>query len=508
VGVSPGDASLYIVKVFDGASCGWAYSSTLVDAANRCRDAGANIISMSLGGGAKSRTEDRVFNDLATKNDILSIAAAGNDGNNRMSYPASYNSVVSVAAVDSNLSVASFSQYNSAVELAAPGVDVLSTVPWSATNTLAVNGATYDGGHIENAASTGASGVAGQLVDGGLCDSTGSWSGKIVLCARGNISFYDKVMHVQSGGGVGTAIYNNASGNFAGTLGDGNSSSIPAISLSQADGQALMSGSLGQTATLISLLDSSTGGYEAWSGTSMATPHVSGVAALVWSGSPASSNTEIRTALQNTALDLGTAGKDNYYGYGLVQAQTALNSLAGGGSVSSNPAPLTSFTYSCADKVCSFDGTGSTDSDGIASYAWTFGDGATGSGVTANHTYASYGNFIVSLTATDTLGASSTSTQTVQLVDPNSGGDSTGPVISSVASLSTKGASFDISWTTDEPATSTVMFTCCGAYNDSNLVTSHSMGFRGNKGVLYEFFVSSSDASGNATTAGPFYHQN
>jgi subtilisin family serine protease len=52
----------------------------------------------------------------------------------------------------------------------------------------------------------------------------------------------------------------------------------------------------------------------------MAAPFVSGVAALFWSKNPGFAVNEIRDLLQNTALDLGDAGKDNIYGYGLVQA--------------------------------------------------------------------------------------------------------------------------------------------------------------------------------------------
>ncbi|HVE87272.1 MAG TPA: S8 family serine peptidase, partial [Myxococcales bacterium] len=68
-------------------------------------------------------------------------------------------------------------------------------------------------------------------------------------------------------------------------------------------------------------------GYEAWDGTSMATPHVSGVAALIWSAYPTKTATQVRAALQNTARDLGAAGRDNAYGYGLVQAKAALDYL-------------------------------------------------------------------------------------------------------------------------------------------------------------------------------------
>lgn len=122
IGTTPG-VSLHIVRVF-GDTGRWAYSSTLADAANRCVAAGSNIISMSLGGGGPSTTEENAL----SVDGVLSIAAAGNDGNTACSYPASYPSVVSVAAVDATGKRASFSQVNSQVELAAPGVGVLSTV--------------------------------------------------------------------------------------------------------------------------------------------------------------------------------------------------------------------------------------------------------------------------------------------------------------------------------------------------------------------------------------------
>jgi serine protease len=326
VGVSPGKVSLHIVKVFDGESCGWSYSSTLVDAATRCADAGAKVINMSLGGSTASRTEDAAFADLDSKG-VLSIAAAGNDGNNRMSYPASYDSVVSVAATDSNNTVASFSQYNSQVEIAAPGVGVLSTYPFRDAS-LKVGSTSYIASAI---AGTMQGTASGALADGGRCTSVGSWAGKVVLCERGDITFADKVSNVTAGGGVAAVIYNNAPGGFSGTLGDGVTSTIPAMSLSQEDGQALVGGSLGQTAEASTIAESNTSGYAYLDGTSMATPHVAGAAAVIWSADPTASNRQVRDAINSTALDLGSAGRDNHYGHGLVQMFAATEALLGGG---------------------------------------------------------------------------------------------------------------------------------------------------------------------------------
>jgi len=70
-------------------------------------------------------------------------------------------------------------------------------------------------------------------------------------------------------------------------------------------------------------VEKSMAAYAFYSGTSMATPHVSAVAALVWSYFPGCTASEIRASLNNSALDLGARGRDVYYGHGLVQAKTA-----------------------------------------------------------------------------------------------------------------------------------------------------------------------------------------
>jgi serine protease len=107
-------------------------------------------------------------------------------------------------------------------------------------------------------------------------------------------------------------------------------STIPAISLSQEDGQYLVANKLGKS-TVTSTLIKPASGYEAWDGTSMAAPHVSGVAALVWSYNPNLTNVQIRDALTGSAEDLGAAGRDNSYGWGLVRAFNALQFLGYGG---------------------------------------------------------------------------------------------------------------------------------------------------------------------------------
>jgi len=193
--------SFFIGKGLDDSGRG--STSGVLEAVTACKDAGAKVISMSLGGGDYSNSAKTLYENTYNDDGVLIIAAAGNDGNNNKEYPASYPHVMSVAAVNRYKSRASFSQINDQVEIAAPGVNVRSTIP---------------------------------------------------------------------------------------------------------------------------------GGYRSWSGTSMATPHVAGVAALVWSHFPKCTNKDIRAALLATAEDLGNSGCDQYYGFGLIDAKAAYDFILEQGS--------------------------------------------------------------------------------------------------------------------------------------------------------------------------------
>ena len=413
IGMAPG-VPMHIIKVFNDA--GWGYSSDLAKAANLCGQAGATIISMSLGGGGANSTEENAFKTF-TANGGLVIAAAGNDGNNVRSYPAGYKSVMMVGAVDADNLIADFSQFPSntvtirggkkpatetddgyGVEVSAGGVATLSTVPagFGAVTSLSADGADYAASSMENQGS-----ASGDTYNFGLGETieTGA-AGKICVIERGVISFHDKVLNCEESGGIGAIIYNNVPGMLYGTLGTSNSTTIPAVGAAQEDGPALEAAS-----TAIIAVGPSD--YDYFSGTSMATPTTSGVAALVWSNHPNCTNEQVRAALKATAEDHGTPGRDDYYGYGIIKAKAASDSLTPvcGGITAPSGDPTASFTFSCNLLTCDFDASGSRDSDGKTnlSYSWSFGDTSeTATDVDPSHLYAGSGTYVVTLTVKDT----------------------------------------------------------------------------------------------------------
>jgi subtilisin family serine protease len=326
VGVAPsGKLRLHIAKVFDAS--GSASSVVVARAMMSCWEAGAHVVSMSLGGDEASPIETRISALLAKKG-LLLIAAAGNDGNTATSYPAGFPEVVSVAAIDETRALASFSQVNADVELAAPGVGVSSTVPAFSQvgGFLTVDGQTYAALGMEGSPFTNA---AGALADFGLgaTVTAGAMSGKVCMIKRGDISFAQKVLNCQASGGAAAVVFNNTAGALSGTLGT-TVTTIPSVGITQADGEALLASGLGKATTLsVALLPDL---YAAYNGTSMATPHASAVAALVWSHHPGCSAAQVRKALSDSALDLGDPGRDAKFGFGLVQAKAALDRLAVG----------------------------------------------------------------------------------------------------------------------------------------------------------------------------------
>jgi subtilisin len=198
VGVAPG-VKLYALKVL-GANGSGSFSSVIA-ALDWCVREGIHISNNSYGSGSNPGTIVQNAFDNSAAAGVLHIAAAGNAGTpggkgNNVGYPARYPSVIAVAATTQSDTRASFSSTGPDVELAAPGVSILSAIP--------------------------------------------------------------------------------------------------------------------------------DGGYASWNGTSMASPHVAGVAALVMSASTEMTAANVRQILQTTARNIGNP---NYFGHGLIQAVAAVEAI-------------------------------------------------------------------------------------------------------------------------------------------------------------------------------------
>lgn len=352
IGMAPG-VELHIIKVFNAA--GWGYSSDLAHAANLCSAAGANLINMSLGGGGANSTEENAFKAFRDAGG-LSIAAAGNDGNDVRSYPAGYSSVMMVGAADADDNIADFSQFPSClsgrgkrvttdeticVEVAAGGVDTLSTFPAGLATSSSM---TADGVFVNSSAMENFGNASGSTYFMGTAEAADAGAnGKICVIDRGVISFHDKVANCETSGGLGAVIINNEPGMLFGTLGDTNTTSIPAVGAAQEDRSALIAAS-----TMDITIDTSD--YGSMSGTSMATPTTTGIAALVWSNHPTCTGEEIRAALKASAADRGAAGHDVNFGHGLVKAGAAnayltANQCAGNGGGTGGDFTLSTTAY-------------------------------------------------------------------------------------------------------------------------------------------------------------------
>ncbi|MDP4096968.1 S8 family peptidase [Paenibacillus sp. P96] len=189
------------VKVLDQSGSGTTYS--VAQGIIWAADHGAKVINLSLGNYVDSQFLHEAIK-YAYNKDVVLISAAGNDNTERPGYPAAYPEVLAVAATDSSMKRATYSNYGDYVDVSAPGTNIASTYPGSQ--------------------------------------------------------------------------------------------------------------------------------YAALSGTSMASPHVSAVAALIRSQNPELQNTEVMDILRNNVVDLGEAGHDKYFGYGQIDAYKALSAAQGEGA--------------------------------------------------------------------------------------------------------------------------------------------------------------------------------
>jgi serine protease len=212
------------------------YAAQLPNATGEQPSTQADVINMSLGSTAQDQDLKNAIDAAYSKN-IVIVAAAGNNGSPVPFYPAAYENVISVSAVDIGANVTSYSNFGSTIDVAAPGGDLSYNLNFDID--------------------------ALQYPDGVL-------------------STFTKILK----NGAPTA-------------------------------------------------DTQT--YAFNQGTSMAAPHVAGLAALIKAKNPVLSASQIRARIENNAIDLGSAGRDDYYGHGLINAYASVHDAAGTALVDQDP---------------------------------------------------------------------------------------------------------------------------------------------------------------------------
>jgi serine protease len=337
IGIAP-KTRVWAVKALDAAGRGT--SETVLKGLEwvlaKQEELGGNwIINLSLGAEEESTGEREVFQRVADRG-ILVIAASGNasvpGAPAPVSYPAAYSSVVAVGAVNFDRTVASFSNQGPELDLAAPGVGVLSTLP------LGSRKISYLSDGVDTSIAGPVTGSKSGIVSGEFVycgfgkpgEFPSSVRGKIALIQRGEaITFADKTRRAKEAGATGVAIFDNEAvpSGTVWTLLNEEADRIydwpVTVRLTMQAGEALRT--QGSHAITVAFTDDD---YGELSGTSMACPHVVGAAALLWSLAPGATPQQIVNALSMTATDLGTAGADTVFGMGLINVNAAARFLA------------------------------------------------------------------------------------------------------------------------------------------------------------------------------------
>lgn len=160
--------------------------------------------------------------------------------------------------------------------------------------------------------------------------------------------------------------------------------------------------------------NTSNSGYVWRAGTSMATPQVTGLAALLWA-TGLHDAAAIRQRIMDTSDDLGAPGRDPIFGAGRINVYRAIT----GNSTKAPPVVNPGGTYTGAKGVAiQFDGSASFDPNGKAvTFSWSFGDGATSTAVKPTHAYLRAGTYTITLAVRDASGL--VTTATTQAIIPN-----------------------------------------------------------------------------------------
>jgi minor extracellular serine protease Vpr len=352
-GVAPG-VTLVDYNVFPGIGAGWtafdgsAFSHDIAAAIEAAVAAGYDVINMSLGGGVQGPHDFLAeVSNAAMEAGVVVVTAAGNEGPGiyTVGSPGSAANVITVGA--------STNTRGMGILINAPDFVDIKAYPGDFPNFDGSDETFIDWPGTDNEACT--SDVADSFL-----------SGEVVLIARGTCSFSQKVENANLAGAGGVVVYSDdrAPGGMAKT--EGFDDDIPAVMISNDDGlnfeAALVGGGelfpttitpptiVPETPNLladsssrgpapftgivkpdvvapgVNILSSVFTGWELFNGTSMASPHVAGAAAVILQDHPGWTTAQVKSALATTATDLGQAWWEQ--GSGLINLEAALTTNA------------------------------------------------------------------------------------------------------------------------------------------------------------------------------------
>ncbi|MFN8945447.1 MAG: S8 family serine peptidase, partial [Pseudobdellovibrionaceae bacterium] len=297
-----------------------------------------DVISMSLGGGFITNTE-KLAVQAAENAGVVIVAASGNSctaagtGCSPISFPAALPTAIAVGAINPELKKTEFSQFGPGLDVVAPGAAVVSTVPVGTGRNskvlvglpgkmVLVNSVSFTGAKDATEAEKNALILAGLGKPEDFAKINAQ--GKFVLVQRGEIKFLEKVQNAINARAAGVMIYNNTAGLTQGALTqDGSVLPVPVAMIEESTGKEIAK-QLQAGVILDASIQTEKSDYASFDGTSMATPHVSGVVALMKSANRKLSPEQVRKIISETATALGP-NDQNQYGAGLVNAEAAVN---------------------------------------------------------------------------------------------------------------------------------------------------------------------------------------
>lgn len=331
-------AKLMAVRVLEATGSGT--TTSIVEGIDYAIANGAKVINMSLGGGSEDPTFIQAITDAQTAG-VLVVVAAGNESNDNdvtsASYPCNYTqtNLICVAALDQNYALAGFSNWGStSVDVGAPGTNIYST--WAGTSGTITDTFTAGWTYSSTTAGTGggwvvnAYGVYNWLEVPGTSWGTATYNAStddrayknfnlngvdvatLSFTASVNITTGDWfLVNYRNAGGdpfvspdrsYGLAGWNDGVTDFPSYSGfylDGCRSATCTIGFGLLTNATLQNYGVTLTDFTISTLTYTTNGYNTANGTSMATPEVAGVAALVWAHNPSFTYADVAAAIRN-----------------------------------------------------------------------------------------------------------------------------------------------------------------------------------------------------------------